>query len=154
MPLKSGSSQETISHNIATEVRSGTPEKQAAAIAYSKARGDDRSPQIAEEVLKQAVAIAFLGRRNNMAKLDDIVSKTDALVKRFDAFTARRRMRQDADRIKMADARIAMNQRKVDSFEEASHPRNAGGIFTVGEGETGKEDTQMDPGKLSKRDPL
>jgi hypothetical protein len=40
VPLKSGSSQETISQNIATEVRAGKDPKQAAAIAYSKARGD------------------------------------------------------------------------------------------------------------------
>ncbi len=40
MPLQSGSSQATISKNIATEVRAGHPVKQAAAIAYSKARGD------------------------------------------------------------------------------------------------------------------
>lgn len=38
MPLKPGSSKATISKNIATEIRAGKPAKQAAAIAYSKAR--------------------------------------------------------------------------------------------------------------------
>jgi hypothetical protein len=38
MPLKRGASKGTISSNIATEVRSGRPVKQAAAIAYSEAR--------------------------------------------------------------------------------------------------------------------
>ena len=42
MPLEKGSSQETISKNIATEIRAGKPPKQAAAIAYSVARGDAR----------------------------------------------------------------------------------------------------------------
>jgi hypothetical protein len=40
MPLKEGSSSETISSNIATEIKAGKPQDQAAAIAYSKARGD------------------------------------------------------------------------------------------------------------------
>jgi hypothetical protein len=40
MPLKSGSSQATISHNIEVERRAGKPEKQAIAIAEAKARGD------------------------------------------------------------------------------------------------------------------
>ena len=43
MPLKSGSSKKTISKNIATEVRAGKPVKQAAAIAYSKARQAPKS---------------------------------------------------------------------------------------------------------------
>lgn len=40
MPLKEGNSREAISQNIAIEIRHGHDPKQAAAIAYSKARGD------------------------------------------------------------------------------------------------------------------
>lgn len=41
MPLRSGSSQEVISANIAELRRAGHPEKQAVAIAEKKARGED-----------------------------------------------------------------------------------------------------------------
>lgn len=38
MPLKKGYGKKTISKNIAAEIRSGRPVKQAVAIAYSVAR--------------------------------------------------------------------------------------------------------------------
>lgn len=51
MPLESGGSRAAFSHNVATEVDAGKGQKQAVAIAYSKARGDDVGP----DKLKQAV---------------------------------------------------------------------------------------------------
>ena len=42
MPLETGKSKAAFSHNVAAEINSGRPKKQAVAIAYSEKRGDKR----------------------------------------------------------------------------------------------------------------
>lgn len=53
MPLKSGSSKETMSENIKTEVAAGKPQKQAVAIAYSKARESKRGGKLYKAITKK-----------------------------------------------------------------------------------------------------
>lgn len=65
MPLEKGSSQETISHNIATEVRAGKDPKQAAAIAYSVAgesKADSEPMQAAGTLIVADGKVLFLRR--------------------------------------------------------------------------------------------
>lgn len=98
MPLESGSSQATISKNIATEVRAGKPEKQAAAIAYSKARGDGSNAEAhkgnkADAQMSDISAMCADGEPSpltsltgvNVAKLDAAAAMCDALSRRMDA---------------------------------------------------------------------
>jgi hypothetical protein len=41
MPLEKGKSAAAFSHNVATEVKAGKPQRQAVAIAYSEKKGDN-----------------------------------------------------------------------------------------------------------------
>jgi hypothetical protein len=67
MPLESGKSQATISKNIATERRAhpSMDPKQAAAIAYSKARGDamGKLDKVADAVASLVDRIDSMGKR-------------------------------------------------------------------------------------------
>ncbi len=65
MPLETGSSQAVIGRNIATEIRAGKPEKQAAAIAYSKAGRADAAGD--KEYLKSMVRAGDLGHKAGAA---------------------------------------------------------------------------------------
>lgn len=49
MPLKSGNTRAVVSENIRTERAAGKPEKQAVAIALSKARGGASRPASASK---------------------------------------------------------------------------------------------------------
>jgi hypothetical protein len=76
MPLEEGSSRSAISANIATEVNAGKPQKQAEAIAFSKARGDDSDPARLRGIMLDKA----------MDSLADSMARLDAVAKRFSAY--------------------------------------------------------------------
>lgn len=64
MPLKSGSSKETISKNIATEMSHGKPQRQSIAIAMHKA--GVAKPKDSKDV--KSTLDALMQRVNDLAK--------------------------------------------------------------------------------------
>jgi hypothetical protein len=100
MPLESGSSRAAIGANIATEIRAGRDPKQAAAIAYSKARGDGASDMLMDMLhglasradMGDEIMDAVTGLRS---RLDTVSSRLDSM-EREDA-AARVEARRDAE---------------------------------------------------------
>lgn len=64
MPLEQGSSKETLSKNIETEIKAGKDPKQAAAIAYSVQRANDEYVPEAISVLPESVTLAEMNEQN------------------------------------------------------------------------------------------
>lgn len=83
MPLESGSSREVVSSNIATEVRAGKDPKQAAAIAYAKARGDDGHVTIGKGPMSRVESVEMM-----MDALQCAADQVGELAKRVDVLRA------------------------------------------------------------------
>jgi hypothetical protein len=83
MPLETGKSQAAFSHNVAEEVKAGKPQKQAVAVAYSKARGDSSSVeawQVDERLRRQQLrADGNEGPEAWQDRMDAVLSACDAL---------------------------------------------------------------------------
>lgn len=81
MPLESGSSSAVKSKNIATEIRAGKDPKQAAAIAYAKARGDDGHVTIGKGPMSRVESVQMMVDAIQCAadQVGDLVQRVDAL---------------------------------------------------------------------------
>jgi molybdopterin/thiamine biosynthesis adenylyltransferase len=85
-------------------------------------------------------------------KFDSIAKKTDALVNRMDSFATKRRIRKDEARKRMADARIAGGQKKLDAQKTVDDEDEYDDSDDDEDDEKDcMPDTQLDPGSLSKR---
>jgi len=133
MPLEKGSSQETISRNIATEIRAGKPPKQAAAIAYNvagKARTDMTDPEwqelrklLSEWIGEEAAEPEHKADASPSKKLDMLLKGVSHL--------HRRMMRADAA---LAGLEGQLSSRSDADWKESDHPRSEDGKFGSGSG--------------------
>ena len=89
MPLETGESKKSFSHNVATEMNAGKPQNQAVAIAYAEKRAHDA---IDEANLQQRIKREDYAKRDAATRSDGemckaLADRADSLAKRFDAFT-------------------------------------------------------------------
>lgn len=124
MPLKEGSSQETISQNIATEIRAGKDPKQAAAIAYSKARGDGVAPDLSEKFYGGGTDFPYLDAQSIGNAVTRFCDATEALCSRFDDYVGSVGGVEGG-----RDVRV---ERKDAEWDESKHPRAGDGKFGSG----------------------
>jgi len=83
MPLESGASRKAFSHNVVTEIAAGKPQKQAVAIAYSKARGDADRENAARQAKEDD---RFNKLESGVMKLADVLGDLFARFERHMAF--------------------------------------------------------------------
>ena len=128
MPLKSGSSQATISANIATERNAGKPEKQAVAIAENKARGDADMSTIPVGVNEFIPAPRSDGETQKAGRRMDaeVISKVcDAAMRVINRADAQLQRRMDADESAMAQKAAEVEKRSLqqqaDGKRELAH---------------------------------
>ena len=99
MPLKRGTSKETVSHNIKTETKHGKPRKQAVAIALNQARKSGEDSEEKRQVTRRMArewrstrrhrnlgpeATAWARKTVNPHKADKLNRQADAHAERCD----------------------------------------------------------------------
>lgn len=130
MPLERGSSRETISRNISTEMHHGKPQDQAVAIAMrvaGKSRGDALTAEEVDERVrkfKRALQSKEITAKEYEALLEGI-SKAAREDAEGQSSAGARRMRFGDVRIEERGSKFVVQGTEYDTYEEAKRAANA-----------------------------